>query len=116
VFSTSPIPLFQSITLNNNVMYRQQFGLILVLMSALVFTGCHSEQELTEAKDEGQRITLNKVDDALGACEQGLDGVLMDDGCLEDVFSYHGDYWDCEVSRPSETLVDADCVRSELGL
>lgn len=87
-------------------------------MSALfTLSGCgYSDEDIATARIQASREIQSKIEDALGSCEIDISGVLMDDGCLEDEFSRGGDFWDCELSRPSETLTDADCVRSELGL
>jgi hypothetical protein len=83
----------------------------------LLLSGCgYSEDEIVSARIQASSEIQNKIEDALNSCEVDMFGVLMDDGCLEDEFSYGGDFWDCELSRPADTMVDADCVRSELGL
>lgn len=90
---------------------------VFVLSLALVSVGCgYSEEEMNDARDQAIDEAGDAISNALRWCETDISGVVMDDGCLEDEFYYQGDFWDCEVGMPSETLVDAECVRSRLGL
>lgn len=91
------------------------------ICSTFLLTGCgYSEDEINfariQASEESHELILNTVQDALNNCETDFYGVIMDDGCLEDEFYYNGDFWDCELNRPADTLIDGDCLRSELGL
>lgn len=98
-------------------MFKRYFCLSIL---CITLTGCFSEEDVSIARFAGRQEAkdelVSEIEDALSSCEMYIPGVLMDDGCLEDEFYYGGDFWNCEYSKPGETLVDADCVRGELGL
>ena len=82
----------------------------------VLLAGCGVSQEDVDNKiDEAQSTIIRKVGSAIDNCEERLNGLLMDDGCLEDTFRSGGDFYDCEVT-PNFTVVDGDCVRGELGI
>ena len=81
--------------------------MIACLALVVLLSGCYSEEDITDAEDS----ILDQVRDLVYNCEQDLsyDGVLMDEGCLEDEFYYDGDISNCETT-PSFMIVDGDCI------
>lgn len=90
--------------------------MILTLALPTFLVGCGLSQEDVDNKiDAAQQSIINKVSRAIDNCEGDLDGLQMDDGCLEDTFRSGGDFYDCEIS-PDFTVIDGDCLRGELGI
>lgn len=85
--------------------------IIVCMALTVLLSGCYSKEDIADAEES----ILDQVRDLVSRCEQDLssDGMLMDEGCLEDEFSYDGDFYNCETS-PSFTIVDGDCILSGL--
>ena len=85
--------------------------IIACLALPILLSGCYSEKDIAEAEDN----ILDQVRDVVYECEQDLnnDGMLMDEGCLEDEFYYDGDFYNCETT-PSFMVVDGDCILNKL--
>lgn len=84
---------------------------IACLALTILLSGCYSKEDIADAEDS----ILDQVRDLVGSCEQDLSsyGMLMDEGCLEDEFSYNGDFYNCETTA-SFMVVDGDCILSGL--
>lgn len=85
--------------------------IIAFLALTVLLSGCYSKEDIAEAEDS----ILDQVRNLVSRCEQdlGSDGMLMDEGCLEDEFSYDGDFYNCETT-PSFMVVDGDCILNGL--
>ncbi|MBU2213576.1 hypothetical protein KKC44_00785 [Patescibacteria group bacterium] len=81
------------------------------LALTVLLSGCYSEEDIADAEDS----ILGQMRDLVYNCEQDLnyEGMLMDEGCLEDEFYYDGDFYNCETT-PSFMVVDGDCILSGL--